>query len=136
MSDFESEHDSDSSGEEAVDLNSKRPVDGVNPATLRSGYEEKSTEGHVQAESSSKSSNNSKNSSDVADMTADFLAELKEASDQPGTAKKQNEEPWQLYLQQQEVPASHTYQDPTDGTVYEWDAAKRAWFPKVWFVII
>ena len=23
-----------------------------------------------------------------------------------------------------------TYTDPTDGTVYEWDAEKRAWFPK------
>ena len=24
-----------------------------------------------------------------------------------------------------------TYVDPTDGTVYEWDEEKRAWFPKV-----
>lgn len=24
-----------------------------------------------------------------------------------------------------------TYTDPSDGTVYEWDAEKRAWFPKV-----
>lgn len=24
-----------------------------------------------------------------------------------------------------------TYTDPTDGTVYEWDNEKRAWFPKV-----
>ena len=24
-----------------------------------------------------------------------------------------------------------TFVDPSDGTVYEWDHAKRAWFPKV-----
>lgn len=24
-----------------------------------------------------------------------------------------------------------TYVDPSDGTVYEWDAEKRGWFPKV-----
>lgn len=23
------------------------------------------------------------------------------------------------------------YKDPTDGTEYEWDEEKRAWFPKV-----
>ena len=27
--------------------------------------------------------------------------------------------------------AEMTYVDPTDGTVYEWDEQKRAWFPKV-----
>lgn len=26
---------------------------------------------------------------------------------------------------------STTYVDPSDGTVYEWDFAKQAWFPKV-----
>jgi hypothetical protein len=26
---------------------------------------------------------------------------------------------------------TRTYVDPTDGTVYEWDEEKRAWFPKV-----
>lgn len=25
----------------------------------------------------------------------------------------------------------YTYVDPSDGTVYEWDSEKRAWFPKV-----
>ncbi|XP_071955260.1 17S U2 SnRNP complex component HTATSF1-like [Antedon mediterranea] len=27
--------------------------------------------------------------------------------------------------------SSRTYTDPNDGTVYEWDESKRAWFPKV-----
>lgn len=27
--------------------------------------------------------------------------------------------------------ASTTYTDPQDGTVYEWDAQKKGWFPKV-----
>lgn len=26
---------------------------------------------------------------------------------------------------------SHTYTDPSDGTVYLWDREKNAWFPKV-----
>lgn len=25
-----------------------------------------------------------------------------------------------------------TYTDPEDGTVYDWDQEKKAWFPKVW----
>ena len=29
--------------------------------------------------------------------------------------------------------AQGTFVDPSDGTVYEWDYAKRAWFPKVCF---
>lgn len=32
--------------------------------------------------------------------------------------------------------ASGTYTDPQDGTVYEWDRAKKAWFPKVSFVLL
>ena len=24
-----------------------------------------------------------------------------------------------------------TYTDPTDGTLYEWDAERKGWFPKV-----
>lgn len=27
---------------------------------------------------------------------------------------------------------SITYTDPADGTVYDWDPEKKAWFPKVW----
>ena len=30
-----------------------------------------------------------------------------------------------------EESGSTTYTDPSDGTVYEWDSSKRAWFPKV-----
>ena len=39
----------------------------------------------------------------------------------------------QYYQQQQQQSGdtAQTYVDPTDGTVYEWDAEKRAWFPKV-----
>lgn len=28
-----------------------------------------------------------------------------------------------------------TYTDPEDGTVYDWDHEKKAWFPKVWLSI-
>lgn len=28
-----------------------------------------------------------------------------------------------------------TYTDPADGTVYDWDPEKKAWFPKVWDAI-
>ena len=46
--------------------------------------------------------------------TAQFLRELKEQA-----AKAETEE-----------TPSNTYTD-ADGTVFEWDAEKRAWFPKV-----
>ena len=26
---------------------------------------------------------------------------------------------------------TQTYTDPSDGTVYEWDAGRKGWFPKV-----
>ena len=26
---------------------------------------------------------------------------------------------------------TQTYTDPSDGTVYEWEAEKKGWFPKV-----
>ena len=43
---------------------------------------------------------------------------------------------FQLRAQQQfqkthESSDGQTYTDPTDGTVYEWDSQKKAWFPKV-----
>lgn len=30
-----------------------------------------------------------------------------------------------------ETSDPYTYVDPNDGTVYEWDIEKKAWFPKV-----
>lgn len=29
-----------------------------------------------------------------------------------------------------------TYTDPADGTVYDWDPEKKAWFPKVWMLFL
>lgn len=29
----------------------------------------------------------------------------------------------------------YSYTDPEDGTVYDWDHEKKAWFPKVWTLI-
>ena len=37
----------------------------------------------------------------------------------------------QQFQKTQESSDGQTYTDPTDGTVYEWDSQKRAWFPKV-----
>eukprot|EP00116_Pleurobrachia_bachei_P004517 sb/3464779/ len=34
-------------------------------------------------------------------------------------------------LEKQKTAAGHFYTDPTDGTCYEWDAEKRAWFPRI-----
>ena len=31
----------------------------------------------------------------------------------------------------QEIDAKKCYKNPNDGTEYEWDEQKRAWFPKV-----
>ena len=40
----------------------------------------------------------------------------------------------QLQLEKEEqskIEQGYTYTDPSDGTEYEWDAEKQAWFPKV-----
>lgn len=39
----------------------------------------------------------------------------------------------ELYGQRNEDGSDpYTYTDPEDGTVYDWDHDKKAWFPKVW----
>ena len=43
----------------------------------------------------------------------------------------------QLLLEKEEQykkEQGYTYTDPNDGTVYEWDQEKQAWFPKVQYV--
>lgn len=38
----------------------------------------------------------------------------------------------ELYGQRNEDGSDpYTYTDPEDGTVYDWDPEKKAWFPKV-----
>lgn len=38
----------------------------------------------------------------------------------------------ELYDQRTEDGSNpYTYTDPEDGTVYDWDHEKKAWFPKV-----
>lgn len=51
----------------------------------------------------------------------DFLEELKEQAKSAGSRDDDNE--------------GATYLDPSDGTVYQWDAEKRGWFPKVWIIV-
>lgn len=51
----------------------------------------------------------------------DFLEELKEQAKSAGSRDDDNE--------------GETYLDPSDGTVYQWDAEKRGWFPKVWIIV-
>ena len=138
MSDFESEHDSDSSEDAVAPIKNNRPVsDGGGDGTASSNAESKVAEDEQRKTSDDVEDQvgpgpASLNANDVADKTADFLAELRQAGEKPSQNKnQQNSEPWQLYLQQQQATASHTYQDPNDGTIFEWDAEKRAWFPKV-----
>lgn len=33
--------------------------------------------------------------------------------------------------EQKKAEEGYLYTDPNDGTVYEWDTEKNAWFPKV-----
>ena len=54
---------------------------------------------------------------DNSAATADFVAELK-ASVAPAAAPNPSE-------------SKKTFIDPQDGTVFEWDDEKKAWFPKV-----
>ncbi|KAJ1198323.1 hypothetical protein NDU88_002165 [Pleurodeles waltl] len=37
----------------------------------------------------------------------------------------------QLYGEEGNSEQQHTFQDPSDGTIYEWDYDKKAWFPKI-----
>ena len=128
MSDFESEHDSDSGNEgeiptmpslagssakteaEADNCKSALPEAGADNSTLLDYYNEIN---------SGYGSN-------------DLLSDLKKKA---GLEKKVKEkpklEPWQQYLEEKKESDAYLYKDPTDGTVYEWDAEKRAWFPKV-----
>ena len=137
MSDFESEHDSDSSDDGAPNENNRPVHSAGGGANLKEGLEtggtnsEKGQAGN-DAEDQRQLKPNAKDAEDVADMTADFLAELKKAGEKTGrTTNQQEVEPWQLYLQQGAATDSYKYQDPSDGTIYEWDPEKRAWFPKV-----
>ena len=147
MSDFESEHDTDSEPETKIEKEDTRK--GGNGEDVQSSKtandDSKSRQGTDVAKGANNPNRNSDNDTDdqkdkedvmteqnVADMTEDFLAELKEASEKPN--KNKDKEPWQLYLQQAEAASSYTYEDPNDGTVYEWDEEKRAWFPKVQYV--
>uniref|UniRef100_A0AAY4B025 17S U2 SnRNP complex component HTATSF1 n=1 Tax=Denticeps clupeoides TaxID=299321 RepID=A0AAY4B025_9TELE len=61
-------------------------------------------------------------------------ADISEMSGEPGANKEFHE---QLRLQQlygekkPEGADPYTYVDPDDGTVYDWDHEKKAWFPKI-----
>ena len=133
MSDFESEHDSDSNDEDAP-VTAITPEPGVGVVATKKTLENEDTNGE---NSLAGNSNEDKkplrpDAGNVADMTADFLAELKQAGEKTApSGNQQAAEPWQLYLQQGEAAESYKYEDPNDGTIYEWDAEKRAWFPKV-----
>ena len=57
----------------------------------------------------------------MADEDEDFEFQLRQQQLHAETAGQQPEG----------EQSGSTYTDPNDGTVYEWDAEKRAWFPKV-----
>ena len=131
MSDFESEHDSDSSDEVAPNENNDAGGD-LEEGLETEGPDSKRGRTGNDAEDQRQLKPNAKDAADVADMTADFLSELKKAGEKTDRSNSQQDvEPWQLYLQQGEATDSYKYQDPSDGTIYEWDPEKRAWFPKV-----
>ena len=145
MSDFESEHDTDSEPETKIEKEDARKGDNGEDDQLSKTNNDDSKSRQIGTDITKEADNPNRNSDNdtddqndkedvmteqnVADMTEDFLAELKEASEKPN--KNKDKEPWQLYLQQAEAASSYTYEDPNDGTVYEWDEEKRAWFPKV-----
>ncbi|XP_065057716.1 17S U2 SnRNP complex component HTATSF1-like [Rhopilema esculentum] len=138
MSEVESEHDTDSSDEEVAEEQlGKREsvVDGstVDISSTTTDLVNELNTKPITASSLDQTSQAKRSGAEVSDLTEDFLAELKQAGHQAVSSQYQQNkmEPWQLYLHQQKTAVSQTYQDPTDGTVYEFDAEKRAWFPKV-----
>ena len=56
----------------------------------------------------------------MADEDEDFEFQLRQQQLHAETAGQQPEG----------EQSGSNYTDPNDGTVYEWDAEKRAWFPK------
>lgn len=62
--------------------------------------------------------------------SGNVLDELKKQAEDAIAADEQKPE-WQQYLEQNQQTGAYTYTDPNDGTVYEWDAEKRGWIPKV-----
>ena len=144
MSDFESEYDTDSEPETKLEKEDARKGGNGEDVQLSKTANDDSKSRQIGTDIIMEANNPNRNSDNdtddqndnyvtteqnIANMTEDFLAELKEASEKPN--KNKDKEPWQLYLQQAEAASSYTYEDPNDGTVYEWDEEKRAWFPKV-----
>ncbi len=120
MSDFESEHDTDSENEGQK-----------TEATINIESTASTTSGDTELLDYYNEINNDKNE-------ASLLLELQQRAGiikQKPEEKKEKLEPWQQYLQERESSQSYTYKDPNDGTVYEWDEEKRAWFPKVFLTI-
>lgn len=75
------------------------------------------------------------NPDDYADYEGDGNDIVEELKSQAASGSSQQVEAdvpeWQKYLSQNVQSGKHTYTDPTDGTVYEWNEEKRAWFPMV-----
>lgn len=71
-------------------------------------------------------------SNDSGSTSTDVLNELKQQAASVAATSTADERPeWQKYLEQNQQTGAYTYTDPNDGTVYEWDEAKRGWIPKV-----
>ena len=60
--------------------------------------------------------------SGASDANKEFTEQLRLQElygQKPGDGQKTGDDPY-------------TYTDPEDGTLYDWDPEKKAWFPKVW----
>lgn len=82
--------------------------------------------------------NNEANTTPSAAATTDtshpqsIVDELKQQVTASTAASSAEEQPdWVKYLEQNSDTGAYTYTDQTDGTVYEWDAAKKGWIPKI-----
>ena len=65
----------------------------------------------------------------ILDDSVDVVETLKQQA--VGTESSDSLPEWKKYLDQNEHTGEYTYTDPNDGTIYEWDAEKRGWIPKV-----
>ena len=116
MSDI-SEHDSDSDTEteKLKQISSKKETSAAAAAVTTTVGE------------TADSSNITENSS-----STNIVEELKQQANATETASASEEQPdWVKYLEQNSDTGAYTYTDQTDGTVYEWDATKKGWIPKI-----
>jgi len=75
---------------------------------------------------------NANESTTTSTSGGNIVEELKKQASAEAASSAASDQPeWQKYLAQNTETGAYTYTDTQDGTVYEWDAVKKGWIPKI-----